>query len=195
LKFPRERGFVLDIGRLRASLVMNGYQFQGKVNDGAVLDAGEEARREVVDGSDLDQAIRELDLNEVSDDAAMQEKLHRVIWERRAMFKGLSLVRGMAHVSDVKPDAIPVVMLIRRLSPADLNVEEEMMRKLVVAGILEPCVSANASRHVFVPTKDFGLRRPGDFRGLNAQTVPDRYPTEDPKRHVEWFVSKAVLLA
>jgi hypothetical protein len=56
-------------------------------------------------------------------------------------------------------------------------------------------VSANASRHVFVPKKDFGLRSPGDFRGLNAQTVPDRYATEDPKRHVEWFVSKAFLLA
>jgi hypothetical protein len=58
----------------------------------------------------------------------MQEKFRRVIWERRAMFKGLSLVRGMAHVSEVKPDAIPVVILIRRSSPADLNVEEEMMR-------------------------------------------------------------------
>jgi hypothetical protein len=53
LKFQREHGFVLDIGRLRASLVMNGYQFQGKLNDGAVLDAGEEARREVVEDSDV----------------------------------------------------------------------------------------------------------------------------------------------
>jgi hypothetical protein len=64
------------------------------------------------------------------------------------------------------------------------------VRKLVAAGILEPCVSANASRNVFVTKKDFGLRCTGDFRGLNAQTVPDRYPSEDPKRHVEWFASK-----
>jgi hypothetical protein len=48
---------------------------------------------------------------------------------------GLGLVRGMMHVIDVKLDAIPVVMPTRRLSPDELNVEEEMVRKLVSAGI------------------------------------------------------------
>jgi hypothetical protein len=58
----------------------------------------------------------------------------------------------------VKPDAEPLFMPTRRLSPAALKVEEEMVRKLAAAGILEPCMFANACCNVFVPKKDFGLR-------------------------------------
>jgi hypothetical protein len=105
LKFQREHEFVLDIGRMHASFVVNGYQFHGKLNDGAVLDTGEEALHAVVEDSNVDQAIHELGLNVFSDAVAMQEKFRRVIWERRAVFKGLGLVRGMTHVIDVKPDA------------------------------------------------------------------------------------------
>jgi hypothetical protein len=65
------------------------------------------------------------------------------------VFKGLGLVRGMTHVIDVKLDAIPVVMYTPRLTPAELNVEEEMVRKLVSAGILEPWRSQ--SRLVMYP--------------------------------------------
>jgi hypothetical protein len=79
----------------------------------------------------------------------------------------------------VKPDAKPVVIPTRRLSPAELKVEEEMVRKLVTAGIMELCLSANSSRNVFGPKKDFGIRCTGNFRGVNSQTVPDRYPTEE----------------
>jgi hypothetical protein len=49
VKFQREHGFVLDIGRMRASFEVYGYQFQSELNDGAALDAGEETLRAVVD--------------------------------------------------------------------------------------------------------------------------------------------------
>jgi hypothetical protein len=53
LKFQREHGFVLDIGRKRASFEVNGYQFQGKLNDGDMLDTDDEALRAVVVDSDV----------------------------------------------------------------------------------------------------------------------------------------------
>jgi hypothetical protein len=46
----------------------------------------------VVEDSDVDQEIHELDLSEFSDDVVTQEKFRRVVWERRSVFKGLGLV-------------------------------------------------------------------------------------------------------
>jgi hypothetical protein len=52
LNFQREHGFLLDVGRMRASFVVNCYQFQSMLNDGDVLDAGEEALRAVLANRD-----------------------------------------------------------------------------------------------------------------------------------------------
>jgi hypothetical protein len=64
---------------MRASFIVNGYQFQGKLNDGAVLYTGEEALCAMVEDSNVGKAIHELDLNDFSDDVTMQEKFRRVI--------------------------------------------------------------------------------------------------------------------
>jgi hypothetical protein len=64
---------------MRTSFVVNGYQFQGKLNDGTVLYTGEEALRAMAEYSNVGKAIRELDLNDFSDDVNMREKFRRVV--------------------------------------------------------------------------------------------------------------------
>lgn len=106
-----------------------------------------------------------MELSDFSEDAEIHVEFRRVIWEHRAVFNGLGLFKGTTHVIDVKPDAKPMVMPSRRLSPAEMKAEEEIVLKIVATGVLEPCVSANVSRNVFVPKKDFGMRCTGDFWG------------------------------
>eukprot|EP00173_Palmaria_palmata_P005130 Plantae.Rhodophyta-Palmaria_palmata.ctg8374.p2 GENE.Plantae.Rhodophyta-Palmaria_palmata.ctg8374~~Plantae.Rhodophyta-Palmaria_palmata.ctg8374.p2 ORF type:complete len:132 (-),score=25.97 Plantae.Rhodophyta-Palmaria_palmata.ctg8374:165-560(-) len=131
-----------------------------------------------------------MDLMEFFKDYKLQDELQQNILDRRAVFKELGIYHGATHVIDVKPETKPVVMPSRRFSSAKQKNEEATVKKLVAARILEPCVSENAFRIVFVPKKNFGLRCTGDFRGIKAHTVPDRYPTEDPKKHIEWLASK-----
>jgi hypothetical protein len=65
-----------------------------------------------------------------------------------------------------------------------------MVGNLVDVRNLEPYMSATYLVMYSCPKKYFVLRCPEGFRGLNAQTGPDRYPIEDPKRHIEWLASK-----
>lgn len=81
MNFQRQHGFFLDVGRFRASSIFDGYQFQGKLNDGAIPNADEESLRVVVEDGDVGEAIRALTLSEFSKNTDIQEEFRRVIWE------------------------------------------------------------------------------------------------------------------
>jgi hypothetical protein len=68
-----------------ASFLVDGHQFQGKLRSGSVLEAGEETLRAVVEDSELEQEVRDMDMRKFSDDVSMQEDLRQVVWERRAV--------------------------------------------------------------------------------------------------------------
>lgn len=189
LRLQREVGLLMDVRNMRGSFTVKDNLYQGRLDAGSCRKQ-DEAVRAIVEDEDVDAAIREADFREFAEDEETREKLRSVLWMHRAVFKGMGHVQGEAHTIAMKPDAKPVVMRARRLSPKEMESERVMVEKLVATGILEPCVSANAARNVFVPKKDNGLRCTGDFRGINDQTIPDRYPAEDPAHHIEWLSSK-----
>ena len=72
--------------------------------------------------------------------------------------------------------AKPVQTLPRRL-PYALRKELELeLSTLLDTGCIEPCVSPYSSALVLVRKKGGGLRVCVDYRGVNKDTIPDKYP-------------------
>jgi len=72
--------------------------------------------------------------------------------------------------------AQPVKATARRLPYALCKELEEEMDSLLQSGCIEPSVSPYSSPLVLVRKKSGGLRVCVDYRALNRDTVPDRYP-------------------
>ena len=81
----------------------------------------------------------------------------------------------VTHAIDTR-NAPPVKSTARRL-PYSLRKElEEEMDNLLQSGCIEPSISPYSSPLVLVRKKNGGLRVCVDYRALNKDTVPDRYP-------------------
>jgi hypothetical protein len=84
--------------------------------------------------------------------------------------------RLVSHTIPLIEGAQPVARPLYRLTPNELEEVKRQVEDLLRKGMIRPSSSPWAAPILFVGKKDGSLRMVIDYRGLNAQTVKNRYP-------------------
>jgi Reverse transcriptase (RNA-dependent DNA polymerase) len=155
---------------------------------------------EVIYEADLEDAIRELDLQEFGDEEA-QKALRTLLLRYRDLFPaktstvpgfefGLDAVEG-ADLTKLNRPAFPKYRVEKEL-------EAERVWALIDCGILEPSESPYVTNNILVGKKRNAdgssgrMRVTSDLCALNAVTENLAYPTKDVKTIVRWLATKQV---
>jgi hypothetical protein len=113
-------------------------------------------------------------------DAAHSEVVASVLQDFEIIFQedlpvGIP-TRSIQHTIELIPGAKPFARNQYRLSPVELEEVRKQVEYLLSKGLIAPSSSPWSAPVLFTPKPDGTLRFCIDYRGLNKQTIRDRYP-------------------